>query len=94
MDNALPHRIKTISQYHQASGLPKPEHRLISIINFDSIPQLAINEPVSFIYDFYSIYLKRISNVKHKYLIIYSNISVLTCHIKLKIKCNKKNSVM
>lgn len=67
MKNTLPHRIRTISQYHQTSGLPKPEHPLISIINFDSIPQLPINEPISFIYDFYSIYLKRISNVKFKY---------------------------
>jgi AraC family transcriptional activator of pobA len=67
MKHTQPHRIKTISQYHHAMGLPKPEHPLISVINFDSIPQLPIGEPVSFIYDFYSIYLKRISNVKFKY---------------------------
>jgi hypothetical protein len=48
-------------------GLLKPEHPLISVINFDSITQLPPNEPISFIYDFYSIYLKRISNAKFKY---------------------------
>jgi AraC-like DNA-binding protein len=67
MKGKLPHHIKTISQYHQVMGLPKPEHPLISILNFDSIPHLPINEPLTFVYDFYSIYLKRITNVKFKY---------------------------
>lgn len=67
MTNTLPIRIRTISQYHQAMGLPKPEHPLISVINFDSIIQKPLNEPASFIFDFYSIYLKRISNAKFKY---------------------------
>jgi AraC family transcriptional activator of pobA len=67
MKNTQPNRIKTISQYHQAMGLSKPEHPLISIINFDSVPQPPIDKPLSFIYDFYSIYLKRISNAKFKY---------------------------
>lgn len=67
MKAKLPHHIKTISQYHQAMGLPKPEHPLISILNFDTIPRLPVNGPLTFIYDFYSIYLKRITNVKFKY---------------------------
>jgi AraC-like DNA-binding protein len=67
MKTRAPQHIKTISQYHQSMGLPKPAHPLISILNFDTIPQLPVNEPRSFIYDFYSIYLKRISNVKFKY---------------------------
>jgi len=67
MTNMLPIRIKTISQCHQAMGLPKPEHPLISVINFDSFKQKPFNEPVSFIYDFYAIYLKRITNAKFKY---------------------------
>jgi AraC family transcriptional activator of pobA len=67
MTTTLPIRIKTISQCHQAMGLPKPEHPLISVINFDSFIQKPFNEPVSFIYDFYAIYLKRITNAKFKY---------------------------
>jgi len=67
MTNVLPIRIKTISQCHQAMGLPKPEHPLISVINFDSFIQKPFNEPASFIYDFYAIYLKRITNAKFQY---------------------------
>jgi AraC family transcriptional activator of pobA len=67
MTNLPPVRIKTISQCHQVMGLPKPEHPLISVINFDSFIQKPFNEPVSFIYDFYAIYLKRITNAKFKY---------------------------
>src|SRR6185369_8382293 len=67
MTNTRPIRIKTISQYHQAGGLLKPEHPLISVINFDSLRQKELNGPISFIYDFYTIYLKRISNAKFKY---------------------------
>jgi len=69
MTNTPPIRIKTISQYHQAMGLPKPEHPLISVINIDPNRHLPTNEPLklNFTYDFYSIYLKRISNAKFKY---------------------------
>jgi AraC family transcriptional activator of pobA len=67
MTNMLPIIIKTISQCHQTMGLPKPEHPLISVVNFDSFIQKPFNEPVSFRFDFYSIYLKRISNAKFKY---------------------------
>jgi AraC family transcriptional activator of pobA len=67
MTHTLPVRIKTISQCHQAMGLPKPEHPLVSVINFDSFVQKPFNEPVSFIYDFYAIYLKRITNAIFEY---------------------------
>jgi AraC family transcriptional activator of pobA len=67
MTNSPPIRIKTISQCHQAIGLPKPEHPLISVINFDSFTQKPFNEAVTFIYDFYAIYLKRITNAKFRY---------------------------
>jgi len=67
MTNQLPIRIKNISQYHQFMGLLKPEHPLISVINFNSITQKPFNGPISFIYDFYTIYLKRISNAKFRY---------------------------
>lgn len=33
MANTQPHRFKTISEFHQFRGLPKPEHPLISVIN-------------------------------------------------------------
>jgi AraC family transcriptional activator of pobA len=67
MANIQLHRIKTISQYHQLMGLPKPEHPLISVINFETIKQLPGNGPISLVFDFYSISLKRDFNAKMKY---------------------------
>jgi AraC-like DNA-binding protein len=67
MKNRQPHRIKTISEFHQFRGLPKPEHPLISVINVESIKHLSDNEPTSFVYDFYFIALKRNCNAKFKY---------------------------
>jgi len=67
MANQQPYRIKTISRYHQILGLPKPEHPLISVINLDSFKQVSMNEPMSIIYDFYCISLKRDLNFRHKY---------------------------
>jgi AraC family transcriptional regulator, transcriptional activator of pobA len=62
-----PYRIKTISQYHHIMELPKPEHPLISVINLESITHLPTNEPVSLVFDFYSISLKKGLNAKIKY---------------------------
>ena len=67
MANQLPYRIRTINQYHQILGLPKPEHPLISVINLDAFSQPAIDEPIHLIYDFYCVSLKRDLNFKHKY---------------------------
>ena len=62
-----PIRIKSISEYHQLMGLPKPEHPLVSVINFESIKKLPYSESISLIFDFYSISLKRDFNAKMKY---------------------------
>ena len=60
-------RIKTISEYHQVMGLPKPEHPLISVINLESIKHNPGDNPFSLVFDFYSISLKRDFNAKIKY---------------------------
>lgn len=62
-----PYRIKTITEYHRILGLPKPEHPLVSIINMGSFKPVELTEPISLIFDFYSISLKRDLNVKIKY---------------------------
>ena len=67
MASTQPQRIKTISEYHQLMGLPKPEHPLISVINFDSIKHLPAGGSISLVFDFYSISLKRDFNAKMKY---------------------------
>jgi len=67
MANTQLHRIKTISEYHQFMGLPKPEHPLISVINFESIKHLPAGRSINIVFDFYSISLKRDFNAKMKY---------------------------
>jgi AraC family transcriptional activator of pobA len=67
MANAKLLRIKTISQYHQVMGLPKPEHPLISVIDLASIEHPPGNEAISLVFDFYSISLKKDFNAKIKY---------------------------
>ncbi|TSJ44665.1 helix-turn-helix transcriptional regulator [Mucilaginibacter corticis] len=62
-----PLRIKTISEYHQVMGLPKPEHPLISVINLEEITHPFDDTPTSLLFDFYSISLKRDFNAKMKY---------------------------
>jgi AraC family transcriptional activator of pobA len=67
MATTQPLRIKTISEYHQVMGLPKPQHPLVSVVNFETIKRLPQNEPISLVFDFYSISLKRNFNARFKY---------------------------
>jgi AraC family transcriptional activator of pobA len=63
----LPHRIKTITEFHQLRGLPKPAHPLISVINLADIAHSTNIDPEIVVFDFYSISLKRNCNAKFKY---------------------------
>ena len=67
MANKQPYRIKTICEFHQLRGLPKPEHPLVSVINVADVKRLRDDEPVNLIFDFYSISLKRNCNAKFRY---------------------------
>ncbi len=67
MASTQPIRIKTITEYHRLTGLPKPEHPLISVINIESIKQPPMDGPFSLFFDFYSISLKRGIHAKFKY---------------------------
>jgi AraC-like DNA-binding protein len=62
-----PHKFKTISEYHQFRGLPKPEHPLVSVINFESITHIRADEPKSIVQYFYAIALKKNINCKMNY---------------------------
>jgi AraC family transcriptional regulator, transcriptional activator of pobA len=64
--NAI-HRIKTISEYFKLRGLPKPQHPLISLVNFDNIKYEGNQSSSSWVLDFYSIALKRNFGSKIKY---------------------------
>ncbi|HZY35627.1 MAG TPA: AraC family transcriptional regulator, partial [Mucilaginibacter sp.] len=67
MANKQPLRIKTISEYHRVMGLPKPEHPLISVIDFETIKHSPGQKAISLVFDFYSISLKRNFNARFKY---------------------------
>lgn len=67
MSSLKPHQLKTISEYHQYMGLRKPEHPLISVINFEDIKRLPTDKPKSLTNDFYVIALKRNFNGKMIY---------------------------
>jgi len=67
MAGTHPHRIETITEFHQFRGFPKPEHPLISVIDYENMKRLRDDEPKSIIHDFYSIALKRSFNAKMKY---------------------------
>ncbi len=64
MSNMQVQRIKTISEYHRIRGLPNPHHPLISLFNYEDIKN---TYEVSFVFDFYSLALKRNLNAKMKY---------------------------
>lgn len=67
MANQQPFRFKTISEFHDFRDLPKPEHPLVSVYNFEDLKYLNSEEPKSLMLDFYSIALKRNANAKMRY---------------------------
>jgi len=52
--------IKTITEFHQYRGLPKPEHHLISVIDVETVKHWHADEPMNLALDFYVIALKRV----------------------------------
>ncbi|HTN46314.1 MAG TPA: helix-turn-helix transcriptional regulator [Flavipsychrobacter sp.] len=54
----VPVRVKTISEFHKMRGLPKPEHPLISVVNYADLNFPETNELVTAA-DYYSISVKR-----------------------------------
>ena len=62
-----PYRIKTISEFHHLTGLPRPEHPLISVINVEDVKRSSGKMPASRILDFYTITLKRNCGSHFKY---------------------------
>jgi len=67
MASVQPHRIKTISDYHQLMELSRPEHPLVSVVKFESIKHLPGKQSINLVMDYYSIALKRNFNGQMKY---------------------------
>lgn len=67
MKKSIPHKIKTISELHQLFALSKPDHPLVSVIDFASLSYKHSNIWEHFTNDFYCITLKKGVNGKFKY---------------------------
>lgn len=61
------YRIKTISEFHRLRGLPKPEHPLISVVDYKDIVRSHDIGEVNWMLDFYQVSMKRGMNAKLKY---------------------------
>jgi AraC-like DNA-binding protein len=59
MVNQKPLRLKTISEFHLLNGLPKPEHPLISIVDYAKLNRSGEETPAALIFGYYTISLKR-----------------------------------
>jgi AraC family transcriptional activator of pobA len=60
-------RIKTISEFHRLRGLSKPQHPLISIVDYSDIRRPSDISDVNWVLDFYQISIKRGINARVKY---------------------------
>ncbi len=58
---------KTISEFHAFRNLPKPQHPLFSVIDVSAVKHLNFEEPLSLVFDFYGIGIKRVTNLQVKY---------------------------
>jgi AraC-like DNA-binding protein len=67
MANVKTQRIKTISEFHHLRGLPKPEHPLVSIVDYAKIQRPPDIGEINWVNDFYHISIKRGINAKMRY---------------------------
>ncbi len=65
--NVSPHIIQSISELHHLFALPKPEHPLVSVINFELLSYQHSDVWKHFANDFYCITIKKGNNGKFKY---------------------------
>lgn len=57
----------SISQFYQSITLPTPQHPLISVLDVATVPHVERDEPMNMALDFYSISVKRMTNVNVTY---------------------------
>jgi AraC-like DNA-binding protein len=60
-------RFTTISEFHEFVQLPKPQHPLLSVVDVGTVPHRDGEQPMSMVFDFYSISVKRMHNVHVQY---------------------------
>ncbi|WP_420387714.1 helix-turn-helix domain-containing protein [Roseivirga sp.] len=61
------HQIKSISDYHRLAGLPKPEHPLISLVDYSQVNYQTEGEEVTMVSPYYSIAMKHGVQGKMRY---------------------------
>lgn len=61
------HIIKSISEYHQLANLPKPEHPLVSLVDYSQVNYQTDGDEISIVSGHYSIALKRGMSGKFRY---------------------------
>lgn len=61
------HHIKSISEYHQLAGLPKPEHPLVSLVDYSQVKYQTENDEVTLVSPYYSIAMKHGVQGKMRY---------------------------
>ena len=61
------HTFNTISQFHKMSGLPKPEHPLVSLVDYGLVEYQTEEKEISWVQNFYTIGLKRNIQGKFRY---------------------------
>ncbi|UOB17129.1 helix-turn-helix domain-containing protein [Abyssalbus ytuae] len=66
LNNSI-YKIRTISELHELRGLPRPEHPLISLVDYAQVKHSTKNNYISWVHDFYSIAMKRNINGKFRY---------------------------
>ena len=58
MESTTTIHIQSITQLHQVLLLPKPKHPLVSLIRFEDLPEIKIEQRTRLITDFYQVTLK------------------------------------
>lgn len=61
------HTFNTISEFHNMSGLPKPEHPLVSLVDYGLVEYQTGEKEISWVQNFYTIGLKRNIQGKFRY---------------------------
>ena len=61
------HSFNSISEFHKMSGLPKPEHPLVSLVDYAMVEYQTDEKEISWVQNFYTIGLKRNIQGKFRY---------------------------
>lgn len=67
MNNKKTHSCNTISEFHKMCNLPKPEHPLVSLMDYGLVEYQTDENEISWVQQFYSIGLKRDIQGKFRY---------------------------